>query len=339
MAQAPVTAAALMVAFAIAAAAGAAHAQHDETRQKALDELGGMLEAIRSTGIAVPEPTAAQAAPFISRMEALVAEGAAAGRPAEGALEARAATIMAEYALAALERAERTPGTERAAEFLARLAAISERHAEAAASGASTAAIEAERDALLVENGLLFAAEPDADDKMEEMEETIELIGNDGQVTRLTGEDAASFIRRSDDIGMRYAEATDMAPSESRTDALIALEAEYAGLLEEYGASTAPPASAPREDRVEFTNSDGEVVKLEGERAVEFLGRLDDIALRYSEAYSMAPSASRTDTLMALEAEHDRLLDAFGLGSEQPPADSKPDDHAPQGTGDEPATS
>lgn len=331
--------AAALVALA-AAAAGEAHAQDGDARAKALDELGGMLEMVRSTGVDVPEPTAEQAAPFISRMEALVAGAASADGSADDALEARAAAIMAEYALAALERAERTPEADRASGFLSRLADISTRYAEASESGRDTAALEAERDALLAENGLVFTAEPDEGDMGGVdggMEETLELIGNDGSVTKLTGERAAEFIRRSDDIGMRYAEATDRPASESRTAALVALEAEYASLLEEYGASTAPPASAPSEDHVEFTNPEGEVVRLEGQRAIEFLGLLDDIAMRYSEAYSLAPSASRTSMLEALEAEHDALLATFGLGSDQPAAADKADGPAPQGAGDEPA--
>jgi len=266
-------------------------------------------------GVDVPEPTAAQAAPFISRMEALAAEAGVSGEPTEGVFDARATTVMAEYALDALGRAERTAEAERAAAFLERLAGLSARHAEAAASGRSTAAIEAELGALLTEHGLQPPAALDDGDMMAEMEETLELIGNDGSVTRLTGDDAAEFLRRSDDIGMRYAEVTERAPSESRTAALMALEGEYVALLEEYGASTAPPAEAPREDYVEFTNSAGEVIALEGQRAVDFLGGLDDIAMRYSEAYAAEPSASRTAALMALEAEHDRFLDEFGAGS------------------------
>jgi len=304
--------AALAVALAMA---GAAQAQVDDARAWVLGELGSTLEAVRSMGVDVPEPTAAQAAPFISRMEALVAEGAVSGETAEGVFDARATTVMSEYALDALGRAERTPEAERASAFLERLAVLSARHAEAAASGSSTAAIEDELGALLTGHGLQPPAALDDGDTMAEMEEAIELIGNDGSVTRLTGADAAGFIRRSDDIGMRYAEVADMAPSESQTAALMALEAEYAALLEEYGASTAPPAEAPREDRVEFANSAGEVIVLEGQRAVDFLGMLDDIAMRYSEAYAAEPSASRTAALMALEAEHDRFLDEFGLGT------------------------
>lgn len=303
------------LAVALAAMAGGAHAQDGDARARALGELGVMLDVARSMGVDVPEPTAAQAAPFVARMEALVDEAASAGESADDALEARASAIMAEYALDALGRAERTPEADRAAAFLERLADVSARYAEAAASNRDTAALEAERDALFAEGGLVFSTGPDEDGAegvVEGMEETIELIGNDGSVTRLTGEDAAEFVRRSDDIGMRYAEATDMAPSESRTAALMALEAEYSSLLDEYGASTAPPAEAPREDHVEFTGPGGEVVRLEGQRAVEFLALLDDIAERYSEAYSLAPSAERTAMLAALEAEHDGLLGAFG---------------------------
>lgn len=313
MAQARVLAAAAALAVALAVA-GAAHAQDDGARAMVLGELGVMLEVVRSMGVDVPEPTGGQAAPFVARMEALAAEAEALGESAGDLLEARVATIAAEYALDALGRAERTPEAERAGAFLERLAGISARYADVAASGGSTAALEAEREALLTEHGLLSPGAPEEGGAMVEMEEVLELIGNDGSVTRLTGEDAAEFIRRSDDIGMRYAEATDMAHSESRTAALIALEAEYASLLGEYGASTAPPAEAPSEDYVEFASPGGEVVRLEGQRAVEFLGSLDDIAMRYSEAYSLEPSASRTAALAALEAEHDMLLAAFGAG-------------------------
>ncbi|RNJ72461.1 MAG: hypothetical protein EB832_03660 [Thaumarchaeota archaeon S14] len=127
---------------------------------------------------------------------------------------------------------------------------------------------------------------------------------------------AAEFLRRADALSERYATATDAAPSSARDASLAAIEAEYAALLAEYGIAEPPPAaaSAPAEGSIEFTRADGQVVKLSGDRADEFLRRSDSIGTRYSEAYSSPASAQRTAALEALEAEHDALLAEFGLG-------------------------
>jgi len=312
-----------------------AAAREDGPATKVADELDTMRALVRSMGATVPELPDDDAAPFNARFDAINAQRASADAAGLARLDAQSRAVVAEYGLAALAlAAERTPEVERATEFLTRLAALHTAHAAAIAGGAPAGGPPG-LDALYAEYGLRHA--PDAKEDEAAPAETLEFVGTDGQAVTLTGERAAEFLRRSDALAERYAAATDAAPSDSRDADLAALEAEYAALLAEYGIAAPPPAQAgaQAENSIEFTRSDGQVVKLSGERAAEFLRRSDGIGARYSEAYSSPASASRTAALEALEAEHDALLAEFGLGAG--PA-GKGGEQAPGSAEDAPAT-
>ncbi|MDD9809274.1 MAG: hypothetical protein OXU25_05520, partial [Thaumarchaeota archaeon] len=310
----------------------------DSPSAKMADELDGLSDLVRSMGVDIPELPDADASAFNARLDALIAQRATADAAGLARLDAQARAIIAEYGLAALALAERSPEVERATEFLTRLAALHTRHAAALAAGAPPAGPAPGLDALYAEYGLRHAPAADAADQA--ATETLEFVGADGQTVTLSGDRAAEFLRRADALSERYATATDAAPSSARDASLAAIEAEYAALLAEYGIAEPPPAaaSAPAEGSIEFTRADGQVVKLSGDRADEFLRRSDSIGTRYSEAYSSPASAQRTAALEALEAEHDALLAEFGLGPATSGTSGKGGGAAPAGEGDEPAT-
>ncbi|MDD9812650.1 MAG: hypothetical protein OXU37_00005, partial [Thaumarchaeota archaeon] len=307
----------------------------DNAETKMSDEFAGIIGLARSIGAEVSELPDADAAAFKTRLAAILAQRDPADAAGQARLGAQASAVFAEYGLAALALAERTPEVERATEFFTRLAALHTRHAAALAAGAPPAEPAPGLDALYAEYGLRHAPAADAADQA--ATETLEFVGADGQTVTLSGDRAAEFLRRADALSERYATATDAAPSSARDASLAAIEAEYAALLAEYGIAEPPPAaaSAPAEGSIEFTRADGQVVKLSGDRADEFLRRSDSIGTRYSEAYSSPASAQRTAALEALEAEHDALLAEFGLG---PATSGKGGGAAPAGEGDEPAT-
>ncbi|RNJ72460.1 MAG: hypothetical protein EB832_03655, partial [Thaumarchaeota archaeon S14] len=129
----------------------------DSPSAKMADELDGLSDLVRSMGVDIPELPDADASAFNARLDALIAQRATADAAGLARLDAQARAIIAEYGLAALALAERSPEVERATEFLTRLAALHTRHAAALAAGAPPAEPAPGLDALYAEYGLRHA--------------------------------------------------------------------------------------------------------------------------------------------------------------------------------------